>query len=149
MTCYLPASVGLAVWGDPVVSRALVLLLRGSGYDARFLNASFLGEPGLLEGIQLLLITPTPKLNTKRRKALLGALRDTPEAVRIAIVELVTTFGGTGERGARERWESVVPWPCRTEELERRIEATLLASRAESLACRSPRTLGGKNEAVT
>ena len=42
------APLVVAICGDPVVGRALALLLQGSNYDTRFLTASSLGEPGSL-----------------------------------------------------------------------------------------------------
>ncbi len=74
--CSDSAPITLAVCGDPVVGRALALLLRGSGYDTRFLPASSLSEPGSLEGIGLLLLAPTPELRVEQREVLLASLRD-------------------------------------------------------------------------
>ena len=53
----------VAICGEPVVGRTLALLLGGSNYDARFLTASSLGEPGSLEGVRLLVLTPTWELD--------------------------------------------------------------------------------------
>ncbi len=115
-----PVSVDLAVCGEPIVGRALVLLLQGSGYNTRFLSIASLNEPGSLEDIRLLLLTPTPGLSTERRKVLLTSLRD----MEIPVLELVISEGRTGKE-ARDGSERAVLWPCSTEELERRIEATL------------------------
>src|SRR5918912_1220878 len=57
----------LAVFGDPIVGRALVLLLRGYRYEARFMPASSSSSSiemsGLLEDILLVLVTPTRSLS--------------------------------------------------------------------------------------
>jgi hypothetical protein len=126
-----PASaraVFVAVCGDPVVGRALVLLLPGPRYDARFVAASSLGEPGVLEGVGLVLLIPTWELNGEGRDALLASLRGAPGAAEAPILELTSFFSeGTRIGEVRAGSEHTVPWPCSTEELERRIQAALLA----------------------
>lgn len=119
-----PGPIVLGIWGNPIVSRALVLLLRGSSYEARFLPTSALSEPGSLEDIRLLVLAPTPELSTERRKALLALLRDT----EIPVLELVTLSEETRQEGARDESWHTIPWPSRTEDLKRRIEAALRAS---------------------
>ncbi len=123
-----PASartVFVAVSGDPVVGRALVLLLQGPRYDVRFVPASSLGEPGVLEGVGLVLLTPTWELNGEDRDALVAALKGAAET---PILELTSSFSEETRNGdARVGPEHAVPWPCSTEELERRIQAALLA----------------------
>jgi hypothetical protein len=116
----------VAICGDPVVGRALALLLRGSLYDARFLSTSSLSEPGSLEDIRLLLLTPTWELDADRREALLASLRDASDAARAPILELTSDSGGVQNGKARLRPDHIVSWPCSTEELERRIQAALL-----------------------
>ena len=49
----------MVVSGDPFGSRILALLLRDSGYRAEFLAIPSLTEPGALEDVQLLVLTPT------------------------------------------------------------------------------------------
>ena len=121
-------TVFVAVCGDPVVGRALVLLLPGSRYDARFVAASSLGEPGVLEGVGLVLLIPTWELNGEGRDALLASLRGAPGAAEVPILELTSSFSeGTRIGEVRAGSEHTVPWPCSTEELERRIQAALLA----------------------
>ena len=126
-----PASartVFVAVCGDPVVGRALVLLLQGPRYDARFVPASSLGELGALEGVGLVLLPPTWELNGEGRDTLLAALRGALGAAEAPILELTSSFSnGTRIGEVRARPEHTVPWPCSTEELERRIQAALLA----------------------
>ena len=119
----------MAICGDPVVGRALVLLLRGSHYDARFLPASSLIEPGLLEGVRLVLLTPTWEFNGARRESLLASLRASSGVAEAPVLELSSSYSerrnGDGEAGVGS--EHIVPWPCSPEELERRVEAALLA----------------------
>jgi hypothetical protein len=144
---HLPGSsrATLAVFGDPIVGRALVLLLRGFRYEVRFLPASssFSSiEMGSLEDISLVLVAPTPCLSAGRREDLLASLEKEAEAARVPILELVGPSslgrmrdeedGGTGRRLKR-----AVPWPCGIEELVRRIEAALSAAlkRVVSTSC--------------
>lgn len=134
--------ITLAICGNPVVGQALVLLLRGPGYDARFLPASSLSEPGSLEGVRLLLLVPTPELSTKRREALLASFRDTPGAAEVLVLELILSFGGSRDRGVRDVSERAVPWPCSTEELKRRIEAALLAEEEAGRTARRDSQIG-------
>jgi hypothetical protein len=117
--------VAIAISGDPVVGRALVLLLRGYYYDARFLPVSSLGEPGSLRGIQLLLITPMPELSTGRRQALSESLASQTRATKMPILKLVASAKEARGKEARAGPERLVSWPCRTEELKRRIEDAL------------------------
>jgi hypothetical protein len=121
----------LAVCGDPVVGRLLVLLLEDSGYGARFLPRLSLDEPGALEGVRLLLLAPTPELSGKRREALLASIKDIQEAAGLIVLELVTLSEERRREEARDEsrggsWH-LVPWPCRIPELKQRIEAALLA----------------------
>ncbi len=120
----------LAICGDPVVGRALTLLLRGSCYKARFLPATSLGEPWVgklraLKDATLLVLAPTPELSTERHNALLASLKEATEAVEMPVLVLVTP---SEERIAEEAWGKLwyrVPWPCRIGYLEWWIEATL------------------------
>lgn len=126
--------ITLAIWGDGVVGRILVLLLRSSGHEARFLPASSSVQPASLESIDLLVLTPTPGLSAERRKALLSSLRDITEAARIPVLELVE-LGASSEEppeggcARSEEWQAV-PWPCEIKELERRIALTVKRSRS-------------------
>ena len=128
--------MALAVCGDPVVGRLLVLLLEDSGYEVRFLPRLSLNESGALERVRLLLLTPTPELSSERRAALLASLKDIQEAAAgLIVLELVTPSEERRREEVRDdsRGESrgdswhLVPWPCRFPELKRRIEAALLA----------------------
>jgi hypothetical protein len=117
----------LAICGDPVVGQALVLLLRGSLYDTRFLRTSSLSEPGSLQDVGLLLLTPMWESNTERREALLASLRGASSTAETPILELTTSSKASRNGGARVRPEHMVPWPCSPEELERRIQTALRA----------------------
>ncbi len=127
-----PAQTVLAICGDPVVGRALALLLRSCLYEVRFLPVSSLSEPVALEGVRLLLLAPTWDLDAERREVLLASLRDASAATGAPILELTSSTGEARNGIARLRPEHVVPWPCTTEELERRIHAALLAASAGS-----------------
>ena len=117
----------VAICGDPVVGRTLVLLLRSSLYDARFMTTSSLDEPGSLEDVRLVVLTPTWELNAGGCEALLASLRDRSDAAKVPpILELTSSSGGARNGNARLRPDHTVSWPCSTEELERRIEAALL-----------------------
>lgn len=132
--------MAVAVCGDPVVGRALVLLLGGPRYDVSFVPDSSLVEPGALEGIELVLLTPTWELNGEGRDALLASLRNAPGAAATPILEL--TSGGTQNGEVRVGTEHSVPWPCSTEELERRIQAALLADPGDSNGLARPAISG-------
>ncbi len=123
--------MALAISGDAVVGRLLVLLLEDSGYKARFLPRSSLNELGALEGVRLLVLAPTPELTSERRAALLASLKETQEATGLTVVELVTLPEERRREEARDEppcdsWHKV-PWPSGIAELKRRIEAALLA----------------------
>jgi hypothetical protein len=125
-------STALAIWGDPVVGRCLCLLLKDSGYEARFVPASSLRQPGVLKGVRLLGLTITPLVSTDRREDLLAPLEDTVEGAQIPVLELDTSpegrRAGGGVAAAHDGpWQTVL-WPCRIKELERRIEAALAAT---------------------
>ena len=115
----------LTIWGDAVVGRALMLLLRSSGYKVKFLPAaSPLGQPLPLKGSSLLLLVPTPQVGEKERQAFLGSLRNSPEAAIIPVLELRMPGEESQEEGAkRDALWHYVPWPCRSEELEEWIVA--------------------------
>lgn len=124
---YPPTSdtVALAVCGDPVVGRVLELLLRDFNYDVRFLPVSSSSEPGMLKGVRLMLLTLTPGLSDERRKTLVASLANGATAAGIPILELVASAEEARDGGARIGIGEAVPWPCNTQDLKRRIEATL------------------------
>jgi hypothetical protein len=120
-------SIALTILGDPVVGRALMLLLRGSGYETTYLPASSLLSQHLpLTSSDLLLLTPTPELSAQRREVLVALLRERTRTAKMQVLELATALSQETPKGAMEgeRWH-YVSWPCRIEELERSIDATL------------------------
>jgi hypothetical protein len=123
----------LGVCGDPVVSRALVLILRGFDYDARLVSISSLSDCESLEGIRLLLLTPMPELSSERCKTLIASLADTGDTRRLPLptLELVGASVEAQGGGAVEGSEYFVPWPCRTKALARRIQSILHSHRRE------------------
>jgi hypothetical protein len=117
--------VSIAVCGELVVGRALVLLLQDTHYDVKFFPAASLGEPGALEGIRLLLLTPVLGWTAGNHESLLTALEDGVVAAGIPVLELVVSSERTQDAGARVESLQPVPWPCSTEALKRRIATTL------------------------
>ena len=139
------APIVVAICGDPIVGRALALLIRSSLYDPRFLSTSSLNEAGALEGIRLVLLTPRWELDAGRREDLLAslgaslgaALGSEAGAAQVPILELTSSLRGARNGEARNGearlgLEHTVSWPCSTDELERRIEEALLATMAKS-----------------
>jgi hypothetical protein len=123
----LEGSIALTILGDPVVGRALMLLLRGSGYEAKFVPASpLLSQHLWLKGSDLVLLTPTPELSSEDREALVASLEERTSSLKMQVLELATpSFQETPKEGMEgERWH-YVPWPCNVEELEQWIEAVL------------------------
>lgn len=104
---------------DPVVDGVLKQLLGGIGYRAVTLAASAAGADGSLDGVHLLLLAPG--LRVEVREAALISLAAAPDTASIPVLELISDL-----TEAREVRGQIVPWPCRTEELERRIESALL-----------------------
>ncbi len=127
-----PAPVSLVVCGDPIVGRALVLLLSGSRYDVRFLTDSHLRKPGVLEDIRLLVLTPAHSLRC--REAISAALEEmSGEAAKLVVLKLSVPSEVRPEEkvGASNVSEHEVRWPCSNRELERWIEAVLEGDIAE------------------
>jgi hypothetical protein len=142
-----PASattIVVAVCGDPVVGRALVLLLQGSLYDVRFVPASSLSEPWSLKDVQVVLLTPTWELNGESRDVLLATLRGALGVAEAPILELTSGGAQNGEAGVGP--EHTVPWPCSTAELERRIHAALHAAPGGSGSLAKPVASGREGD---
>ena len=119
----------VAIYGDPIVGRLLVFLLRGSRYNAKFLPDPPLQEPEMLEDVDLLLLCPTLELDSGRCETLLASLRAKRGAVKMSIIELVGVTQETrSDQGQGDGSTHIVPWPCTIQELERQIEAALLAT---------------------
>ena len=109
--------------GDPIIAQVLELLLQGADYRTRLVTEIPSNDPsGYLDEAQILLLVPG--LNPRLRGAVLSTIGSTTATVKMPILELVTAF-----QSGQGRQEHHVPWPCRTEELKRRIENALLARR--------------------
>lgn len=116
----ISASATVLVLGrDAAVGQALELLLRSAGCNVKFLAERSSDEPGLLDRVQLLLLAPG--LSARCREALLTLVSSTAVAAKILV-------------------EHLVLWPCRAEDLERRIKATLPAGSEPSQDGRHPQT---------
>ena len=106
--------------GDPVVGRALELMLTGGGYDARFLNGSFIDELAeLAEEIRLVILAPG--LHSKGRKRFLNGTQRA--AAKIPVLELVSA----SDRARGDGRQGSVSWPCRVRDLRQEIDTALQA----------------------
>lgn len=107
---------------DQLVGRALGLLLRGTGWNVRFLGEPVVDKLGeLLAGAQLLILTPTKSAD--HRENLIDGLKGEPATATMPVLELITTLDVT-----RNGYGRHVMWPCRIDELVREIRDALLAS---------------------
>lgn len=118
-----PAAAVIVVGGDAVVGQALQLLLRGADYGVRFLPEpalSLQGSPaaGALDGARLLLLAP--RLSAEGRQQILACV-GASSTTTIPVLELVDDPDGARDGSGRR-----LPWPCRTEDLKRHIDAALL-----------------------
>jgi DNA-binding response OmpR family regulator len=108
--------------GDPLVGRALEVLLQGAGYEVRLLeepDASRVED--LLGGIDVLILDRG--LTNGRREGFLGAMAGTLETATIPVLSL-----SPGSEGTSAEEDRVVPWPCKIEDLVREIEAARRAA---------------------
>jgi DNA-binding response OmpR family regulator len=108
--------------GDPLVGRALELLLQGAGYEVRLLeepDASRVED--LLGGIDVLILDRG--LTNGRREGFLGAMAGTLETATVPVLSL-----SPGSEGTSAEEDRVVPWPCKIEDLVREIEAARRAA---------------------
>lgn len=107
-------------------------MLGGLCYDARLVTAASLSDRWSLEGVRLLLLTPLSKESTRRRKVFSVLSANAREATEVPVLELVTASAETQEEEEEANGlKHVMPWPCRTEELEQRIRSILLAHTVE------------------
>lgn len=119
----------VAICGDPIVGRALMLLLRSSSYNMIFLPDQSLQEPGMLQDVELLLLCPSLELGSERRETLLASFRARKGAVKTSTIELVGVNQEIrSDQGQGDGSTHKVTWPCTIQELERQIEAALLAT---------------------
>ena len=109
----LPAAV-VVVGEDSIVGHALALLLLGSGYGARFepFNAFDVNRACAEAGLVLL----APGLDGRDGNAVLSSVVAACSENDLPVLELVsaTLHQTSGEH-------AYIPWPCRTEDLERQI----------------------------
>src|ERR687890_1507225 len=106
--------------GNSVSGRALEALLLGVGYDTRLIEDPPDRPPEeLLDGVRLLLLAPT--LSAESRENLLAEMGGTLDAANIPVLTLSTTI-----KEALGDGPVSIPWPCRLEDLTKKIEAALL-----------------------
>ena len=103
-----------------MVGRALESLLRVADYAVKYVADDYLERPGALEGVRVLLLGA--RWDARSREVALRAVGDTLDRMGgISILEL-----GEPSDGSKIEPECYVPWPCRTEDLTRRIDAIAL-----------------------
>ena len=103
-----------------MTGRALEALLQGVGYDTRLIEDLPERSPEqLLEGVRLLLLAPT--LSAESRETLLAEMGGTLDAANIPVLTLSTTI-----KEALGDGRASIAWPCRLEDLTKKIEATIL-----------------------
>ena len=108
--------------GNPLVGRALELLLESAGYKVRLLEEPEAFEDrDLLAGVDVLLLGRG--VSDERREEFLGAMASTLETATIPVLAL-----SPGPEGALAAEDRLVPWPGRVEDLAREIDAVLLAT---------------------
>ena len=119
------AAIIIVVGGDAVVGHALELLLRGSGYDARFETLSTFAADGMSLDAGLILLAPG--LDERSRETVLTSVEVARRGGGLPVVELVPATASRPGEG-----HAILPWPCRTEDLEREVEAALHGTGATS-----------------
>jgi hypothetical protein len=131
-----PNSVAMAIFGgDLLVGRSLERGLAVAGYDARFLGGVL--TDGLTDSLrEIRLVLLAPRIDARRREALLSFMSGAAATARLPVLELVTTSDKV--RAEQEEGVGFVMWPCPIEELARRIEVALIGSADP----REGRTLG-------
>jgi len=115
----VPTTIAI-LGGNSVAGRALEALLQGVGYDTRLIEDPPESTPEQpLDGVRLLLVAPT--LSAESRESLLAEMGGTLDAANIPVLTLSTTI-----KEALGDGPVSIPWPCRLEDLTRKIEAALL-----------------------
>jgi hypothetical protein len=95
-------------------------LLQGVGYDTRLIEDLPERSPEqLLEGVRLLLLAPT--LSAESRETLLADMGSALDVANIPVLTLSTSL-----KEALAGGPAFIPWPCRLEDLTKKIEAALL-----------------------
>jgi hypothetical protein len=106
--------------GDPVAGRVLRLLLRTAGYDARYVTRGHPERATTFDGFRILILGPRWDAKSRAAAEKLAGER------RVAITPILEM--GAPRDGAPKKPDRVVPWPCRTEDLIRRIDVALLSA---------------------
>jgi hypothetical protein len=115
----VPTTIAI-LGGNSVAGRALEALLQGVGYDTRLIEDPPERPPEqFLEGVRLLLLGPT--LSSESRETLLAEMDSTLDAANIPVLTLSTSLKEDPGYGP-----VFIPWPCRLEDLTKKIEAALL-----------------------
>src|SRR5215212_9186897 len=115
----VPTTIAI-LGGNSVAGRALEALLQGVGYDTRLIeDPPERSAEQLLEGVRLVLLAPT--LSAESRETLLAEMGSTLDAINIPVLTLSTSL-----KEALAGGPAFIPWPCRLEDLTRKIEAALL-----------------------
>ena len=115
----VPTTIAI-LGGNSVAGRALEVLLQVVGYDTRLIEDPPERSPEqLLEGVRVLLLAPT--LSAESRETLLADLGSTLDAANIPVLTLSTSL-----KEAHAEAPAFIPWPCRLEDLTKKIEAALL-----------------------
>src|ERR687897_2663316 len=115
----VPTTIAI-LGGNSVVGRALEVLLQGVGYDTRLVeDPPEKPAEQLLEGVRLLLLAPT--LSAESRETLLAEMGSSLDAANIPVLTLSTTL-----KEALAGGPAFIPWPCRLEDLIKKIDAALL-----------------------
>jgi hypothetical protein len=115
----VPTTIAI-LGGNSVAGRALEALLQGVGYDTRLIEDPLERPPEqLLQGVRLLLLAPT--LSAESRETMLADMGSTLDAANIPVLTLSTTL-----KEALNDGHAFIPWPCRLEDLTKKIEAVLL-----------------------
>ena len=103
-----------------MAGRAMEALLQGVGYDTRLIEDPPERPPDqLLEGVRLLLLAPT--LSAESKEILLADMGSTLDAANIPVLTLSTSL-----KEALAGGPAFIPWPCRLEDLTKKIEVALL-----------------------
>jgi hypothetical protein len=104
--------------GDPVIGRALELLLRTAGHDARYVARNEAERATTLDGLQIVLLGPGWDADSREVAESIASARC---AEVLPILEM-----GSPPDNLPSKPERFVPWPCRIADLKRRIDAALL-----------------------
>lgn len=122
------AATIIVVGGDAVVGRALELLLRGSGFDARSEPLTTFDVNGAPLDAELILLAPG--LGELDRSTVLTSVDADHRGNNLPVVELVPATKAWPREG-----HAFLSWPCRTQDLEREVEAALHRKRSMSGGC--------------